>query len=125
MCKWSARLLLLLPALYATGCGTLGNTIGIRYPSEHLRVYGGVQLDVEQSQERIAKAKDAKTTNERAEACVGLFLMTVDMPFSAIADTLTLPFTIPEAIDRTRHPENYWSGPARPAPSEPDLPTSP
>ena len=125
MRKWPARLLLLLSTLYAAGCGTLGNTIGIRYPSEHLRVYGGVQLDVEQTQESVAKAKDAKTTNERVEACVGLFISTVDMPFSAVADTLTLPFTIPEAIERARHPEQVYGGPLRRAPSGPDQPPSP
>ncbi len=125
MPKRLARPLLLLLTLCTTGCGTLGNTIGLRYnQSEHLRVYGGVQLDLEYAKESLAEAQEAKTADKRTDACASLFLRVADMPLSALGDTLTLPFTIPEGINRALHPEQYPGHLQAPA-SEPDRSTAP
>jgi hypothetical protein len=75
-------------------------------------------------QESVAEAMDAKSIN-RMQACGTLLINTVDMPFSALGDTLTLPFTISEAIKRRRHPEQYHDDPLQLAPSGPDRPSSP
>jgi hypothetical protein len=50
-----------------------------------MRVYGGVGLDVSELQKSVcAKATDA----------VPAYLPIVDLPFSIVGDTLTLPLTI-------------------------------
>jgi uncharacterized protein YceK len=43
---------------------------------------------------------------------VGLYLLTVDMPLSAIGDTVTLPWTVAATVKR-------WRGSGTDAPSEP------
>jgi hypothetical protein len=90
----------------ATGCGTLYNhEIGPcpRCRPDTFRVYGGVRKDVEMV-----------TAGFRAEPGdgprVALFplaaaFLAVDLPLSAAGDTLTLPITIPAALQRRRQQE--------------------
>jgi uncharacterized protein YceK len=80
------------------GCGTLANLGGRGW--EHTRIYGGVLGDVKGAQDWIA---DNPITPEadiqkNVGTVVGVGLVALDVPFSAIGDTLTLPVTVPVAI---------------------------
>lgn len=89
---------LLTPAL--TGCGTMMNLAEKHYTyypftryanSEPKRIYGGVRIDAEQGWDHIADGFDP---------FIGAYQLAVDLPISAVTDTLTLPITIPATIDR-------------------------
>src|SRR4051812_7970370 len=87
------------------GCGTVWNLTsqdtwkGSEPPAG--KVYGGVALDA-----REAKECFVGTNHEDLQALVyrpfwyatGLYLAAVDLPLSAVADTLTLPMTVPSAF---------------------------
>jgi len=83
-----------------SGCGTLWNMefskdrdIGER------RVYGGLRIDAQafvHPIDAISKRDDEKLINVFALCVVAI----LDSPLSAIADTLTLPITIPATIKR-------------------------
>ena len=81
-----------LSLLATTGCGTM---VSLRtnqpYPNV---IYGGTYLALHGH---------------------GTFL---DAPFSALADTIVLPYTVPKAIHNCNHPEN------RPLRYEPPLPAT-
>jgi uncharacterized protein YceK len=123
------RFTLLVPPLLAcvlTGCGTLGNTIGIRDSSEHLRVYGGVRLDAARIQECAIGCEKSGGFGHSFYDTVATCEAVADIPFSVVGDTLTLPFTVPDEIDRILHPESHISTRlARVATAEPDRPASP
>jgi uncharacterized protein YceK len=57
-------------------------------------VYGGVQADYETAREAGANTSQTLSAGEQF---FGTLLPTVDMPFSAVGDTLTLPVTMPLA----------------------------
>jgi uncharacterized protein YceK len=97
----------------AVGCGTFINLI----PEHHkygrpgprpLKVYGGVQTDFDFGTETMAKAFQgeqprslgpvAKVLGAGYIAGMGAWFLVVDLPLSAVADTLTLPVTIPAAM---------------------------
>jgi uncharacterized protein YceK len=79
----------LLVALAATGCGTCANL------ADHSRIYGGTQLD---STSLLHACKELSHPNEPGEltpkrdaaAALG---SCIDLPFSVMADTFTLPIT--------------------------------
>jgi uncharacterized protein YceK len=97
--------LLLIPV--ATGCGTVLNLSsfdvpergqGIFRPGHHLApkvVYGGVQTDAVAGKGWFEEAK-----LDGSRAAVGLYVWLIDLPLSAVADTVTLPITIPAAVAR-------------------------
>lgn len=92
-----------------SGCGTLFNVVNYEIPPQPelsiwkegpvvapRKIYGGVALDGEIGKSWIEDGIILPT--------VGIWL--VDLPLSAVGDTLTLPLTIPAAIDRSI--ENYY-----------------
>jgi uncharacterized protein YceK len=124
------RLTLLAPtlALSLTGCGTLWNLCSIDDPNYHHQqapreVFGGVAFDAKWA---IIDLHDSVFPPEPyywtvTDSIFGLMYGTalvVDMPLSAVADTLTLPITIPEATRRTI-PACQPNDPATPASAEP------
>ena len=92
-----------LPLL--AGCGTALNVsplVQIRQ-LEHFELtisaprsmYGGVQLDT-----AVASRAARKLADRPILATSFLVASVIDLPLSAIGDTLTLPITIPASIDR-------------------------
>jgi uncharacterized protein YceK len=85
--------LVVLPAL--GGCATAGNLTA----KEGCKVYGGTQVDAALISGKpapnaaLAKYEHVEPPVLVAAACCGL----VDLPFSVIADTLTLPITMSRA----------------------------
>ncbi len=78
-----ARLfILLMLAMALCGCGTLFQGHEDSGPA----IYGGIRFDVQS----IAQAEDA----------VDVLLMLMDLPFSLVADTVILPWSIYNEIDK-------------------------
>lgn len=81
-----------LAALLLAGCGTLANL------GEQKAAYGGVRSEAVvfcqlPTPSEAAKAKD-KDALSPGEAVAARALLATDMAFSAVGDTLTLPYTL-------------------------------
>ncbi len=94
-----------IAALSASGCGTLDN-VRVRYPPEPPavceapnRIYGGVAAD---SEEFWGLVKLGPVSHPLYP--LQLFGSFIDIPFSAVGDTLTLPVTIPTTVARRKAP---------------------
>ncbi len=80
------------------GCASVNN-LGDR---DRREVYGGTRLDAELvskflvPDDQASRAKGLEPPVAVAAGCYGL----VDMPFSAVADTLLLPVTVPASLHR-------------------------
>jgi uncharacterized protein YceK len=89
----------LLLTLTLCGCGTMDNMAG----GPSARVYGGVRQDVKdtaQSTGAVFRAQDAAAFS----TAIGTGAVRVlDVPFSVVADTVTLPVTVPAAVRRTQN----------------------
>lgn len=104
-------------ALVATcclgGCGTLNNTIvgtGPAPPHEYtppLEVYGGVREDLRTIVDGVTPPYP-DSFGEGLSQALGTAMLIVDVPLSAVGDTLTLPKTLPATMERTRpaRPDN-------------------
>jgi uncharacterized protein YceK len=93
---------LLSTALLCAGCGTIHNLTPNRQTSEGeipARVYGGVQGEWGELQ--AMRFDDVHCMN-----LIFLPLYLIDLPLSAIGDTLTLPWTIPAEVNRSIN--NYY-----------------
>ena len=91
-------------AVVATGCGTINNMIVGTPPAvgtcePTLEVYGGVRSDFRDARAVLLPLDEKSSAGPvaRIGAAAGLML---DVPLSAIADTLTLGKTIPAAMQR-------------------------
>ena len=93
-------------ACLACGCGTainLAPTIAAERTDQYMSVgigprraiYGGVALDL-----AVAGRSIRNLPQHPRAAAVFLPAAVIDLPFSAIGDTLTLPMTIPATFDR-------------------------
>lgn len=89
-------------ALVLCSCGTFGNlSIGRRQGWKNALIYGGVRRDVQSAADFV---DHSWTWGEKLDVfqdvgtVVGVGLVGIDVPLSAVADTLTLPITIPAAI---------------------------
>jgi uncharacterized protein YceK len=89
---------LTLVILILGGCGTIANFGGKGW--ENTRIYGGVLTDVKSAENWIAYRPISKESEIQRDVgtVVGTGLIALDVPLSAIGDTLTLPITIPAAI---------------------------
>ncbi len=66
-------------------------------------LYGGVRLDGRLACEYAHKVAHPASADERDASFFAVMLMVTDLPFSAIADTVTLPITIWN-VKRTQPP---------------------
>lgn len=102
MSRASLRAALWLAALVPGGCGTVANLeIGARQGWKNAQIYGGVRRDVKSAQQFFADNWTPPNNSDVQQdigAVVGVGLVGMDVPLSAIGDTLTLPVTIPAAI---------------------------
>src|ERR1700687_1979805 len=93
-----ASLAMLAVGLFA-GCNTMIGNLG-GYGSlrgHYLEPYGGVKLSLEAGTERWREATDSPNAESIASFLAGAYVLGVDLPLCAVADTLTLPITIPAA----------------------------
>jgi uncharacterized protein YceK len=95
------------------GCGTICN---LTDPSR-IKPFGGVIWDCEAFDWFMYQVNEAP--KKPAANTVGLTLsdpiVTIDLPLSVVADTVTLPITVPIALMRQGQPESSQdSGPMKP-----------
>src|SRR5262249_4126741 len=100
-----AKLMVSIISITLIGCGTMANTgIGIIPTLPQNCIYGGVALDAQTAGGGAGSLAKALVNQQALEYPELTFLMTccaaVDLPLSAIGDTLTLPVTIPMTIQR-------------------------
>ena len=129
-----------LTVVYLSGCGTAANLSGGAQGWRNAQIYGGVLTDVKSTQEWVTSNwTNFADWQQDVGVMVGVGLISLDVPFSAIGDTLTLPITIPAVMLRGSGPaanggrENAGPppaaiGPAPPPPAPtnitPNVPTS-
>jgi uncharacterized protein YceK len=126
------------------GCGTANNLLQPEYKGEGQEpgpvakhVYGGVGLDakvgsawlaapfVEKSPPEVGAAE--KVVETTCKVGIGAYVLGVDLPLSAVADTLTLPLTVPATLRQLGEPAAKDKPAARPCPAvkDPDDDDSP
>ncbi|WP_414738004.1 YceK/YidQ family lipoprotein [Gemmata algarum] len=110
MMRRFVAVLLMLPLLtLASGCGTFCNTVWW-IPSEGgQRVYGGVRAEAGEVKRLAVSPSPHETAWDRFRVAS---LLVLDLPLSAVGDTLTLPYVL-------------WLGRSasiRPAPDQPTPP---
>jgi uncharacterized protein YceK len=95
------------------GCGTVVNCTSVNGPPAR-SIYGGVRQDADNGTRHLVEAftGPAPTFTEMPQpptpakdfasksfcAACGVCMLAVDLPVSAVADTLTLPVTVPTTI---------------------------
>ena len=99
------------------GCGTIGN---LADPSR-TRPFGGVIRDSAASGWLMNEFSEApsKPAAENAGLALAVPFVTIDLPLSLVADTVTLPITIPVALMRQGPPEPSQN----PGPTKPTAPS--
>jgi uncharacterized protein YceK len=96
-------------ACAACGCGTIDNIVGAGTPAAdpsvnitpHNVIYGGVKQDAEYAWQQLNPVGISAIFSGPFFFETGLYhglCAIVDIPFSAVGDTLTLPITIPATI---------------------------
>jgi uncharacterized protein YceK len=93
MCK---AILAILPTLLLCGCGTCMNFNTEPTP------YGGVRLDAGFISNLGPNQTKALDGDSQGWAVFLGVIGIVDLPFSAVADTLVLPVTVPAIIEKAR-----------------------
>jgi uncharacterized protein YceK len=89
-------------ALFLCGCGTVANlSIGARQGWKNAMIFGGVRRDIQSADDWIDHNwtwGENLNIQQDVGTVVGVGLVGIDVPLSAIGDTLTLPITIPASI---------------------------
>lgn len=91
--------LLIAAAALCSGCGTAVNTLWLDPYEDGQRVYGGVRVDLEVLQSAGKRESGISVSGEtvplsRLEQVKRVSWLAIDLPLSAIGDTLTLPYTL-------------------------------
>src|SRR4051794_35176803 len=104
------------------GCGTVHDLRGQGDELSPARVYGGVCLDAEGVTGLLGDTTGGHggLPGRAVQIVMGSYLLAVDLPLCAVADTLTLPVTLPVAL-RASTPN--WSAHPGPESSPSDLGT--
>lgn len=100
------RFALISTCLLSVGCGTTRNvsrsaisSVGAVPPA--MIVYGGVKSDLNQIETAVEDVKRRRASENNLVTNIATATASVvDVPFSAIGDTVTLPVTVPAAINR-------------------------
>lgn len=82
----------------ACGCGTVMNTLWLNPEVGGMRVYGGVRIDAEVGYHAIVSPE---TTDSVLDRVRHVLQPTLDLPFSLLGDTVTLPLTIYHALQQS------------------------
>ena len=86
-----------------SGCGTEANFVDVDHVWVSRQVYGGVKWDLKSAQDLIhdgCSFKGGTGSGDLGVMALGVSLLALDLPLSALADTLTLPWTIPAALEK-------------------------
>lgn len=79
----------------SSGCGTMFNLNGLGVFRGHDKEpYGGVKLCVEAGTDHMASVVHPDDTSRAWSLLIGSYFLFLDLPVTAVADTLTLPITI-------------------------------
>jgi uncharacterized protein YceK len=100
-----AILAVLAPVLF-TGCGTMiGNIGGYGILRGHyMEPYGGVKICLEAGTHSFKEAVHPPANQPRWEGVLaGTYVLGVDLPLSAVADTVTLPWTVHAVLTGEAH----------------------
>ena len=114
--KATASLSAVLVAVLS-GCGTVVNCFNVN-GSAARAIYGGVRQDAENGRRHLCEAfsPTAPTFTEMPKppsagrdlaaktfcAACGVGMLAIDLPVSAVADTLTLPVTVPATLTKKK-----------------------
>ena len=95
----SSRLLIIPVTIACCGCGTLSNITPCTIPPHHFEPYGGVRNSWFIARHTGEFERDGKTRSDGAlkgisDGAVSVYFTVVDVPLSAIGDTLTLPLVL-------------------------------
>ncbi len=111
--------------VFGCACGTMqnnGSSAGPPSDYNARKIYGGVRLDVKD----IGKAAGSLVCPKPGDhdQVFQMVFFTLDLPLSAAADTLALPFNIADTIRRSQD-GGRPAGPFLPAPAAPATADSP
>jgi uncharacterized protein YceK len=88
-----------------SGCGTVANIAELGDPApDHPVIYGGVRKDIAARGNALTGAMMARPLDGGAQSAIFeavALQFTLDIPFSVVGDTLTLPVTIPAELLRS------------------------
>jgi uncharacterized protein YceK len=93
-----------------SGCGTVGNLWACCGKSGGDRIYGGVCQDVKLAWEGVAQGFNPDEDGPWFPPAA-ICLFTLDLPLSAIGDTLTLPITIPATLGQANSADSPKADP--------------
>jgi uncharacterized protein YceK len=100
---------------FLSGCGTMTNITGLSMGGHYMEPYGGVRLSVDYGADNWQHVVHPTPDAGRVSSLVGTaYDFGIDLPVSAIGDTLTLPFTLRAALkgeSRTGKPLNLCTVP--------------
>jgi uncharacterized protein YceK len=112
--------------LSLTGCGTMGSYVHTVPVGEGdplgFYAYSGVREDVEAIRQDIADARKNDSGAERVGACMEVAFWCIDLPLSAVADTLMLPVLAYESAGRAKAGGAQGGARGVPPASSPDPP---
>jgi uncharacterized protein YceK len=112
------------------GCGTVGNFVENGVGSGSKEVYGGVEASFDWARYVASSMTDGPITIEKLEMSpvefvVATYFLAVDMPLSAVGDTLTLPLTLTPTVSRAvEHWKSSLEWKFEPAPRPPEPTTA-
>jgi uncharacterized protein YceK len=72
-----------------SGCGTTANILWFTENEGGQRIYGGIRAETQSFRESIVEPSDPESNNQQS-----VWPIILDMPFTLIGDTLTLPLTV-------------------------------
>lgn len=123
-----------------TGCGTVVNCVSNDRPAAR-EIYGGVKQDAQNGSRHLAEAFSGpapcfsqmpKPPNiaqdfvaKSVSAGCGVGMLAIDLPVCAVADTLTLPLTVPATLMKKKPNATRKAKPKRTNTSAPAAPPSP
>jgi uncharacterized protein YceK len=117
MARAAIRLVAVLFVVWLSGCGTITNTCW-RSPDEKCaKMYGGVKMDIEAGREASSQVSHPDDLQSFVEGVRIVTCCTLDLPFSAVGDTLTLPITFVSELGQAMIEGDM--DPNKPRPPEP------
>jgi uncharacterized protein YceK len=86
-----------IPAL--SGCGTVVGNGGLWSAPHYMEIYGGVKTDIDAEACCLKTLIKPTKDDSRAASLLGGTCALIDLPLSAVADTLILPWTVKATLN--------------------------
>src|SRR6516162_1675069 len=93
--RWGMAAVLVV---WLTGCASAANTLWWTPMEGGMRVYGGVRADAEVAGGGVKQMIHPDGASSFLDGFRDTLFPTLDLPLSAVVDTLTLPFTVAAAL---------------------------